>query len=120
MLLLKLTHKTVCLQGLFHTHKVICHFPMWFVINFCFFPCRQSVIIIPKMTKMSDFLHSVSEAIWRFSFLENEMGIIQSKGGKEIVILLYLMSAWFISKKQITICLSRESKERNKKSLKLL
>ena len=48
------------------------------------------------------------------------MGIIQSKGGKEIVILLYLMSAWFISKKQITICLSRESKERNKKSLKLL
>lgn len=63
MLLLKLTHKTVCLQGLFHTHKVICHFPMWFVINFCFFPCRQSIIIIPKMTKMSDFLHSVSEAI---------------------------------------------------------
>ena len=72
------------------------------------------------MTKMSDFLHSVSEAIWRFSFLENEMGIIQSKGGKEIGILFSLMRAWLISKKQITVHLNRETKERNQKSLKLL
>ena len=48
------------------------------------------------------------------------MGIIQSKGGKEIGILFSLMRAWLISKKQITVHLNRETKERNQKSLKLL
>lgn len=92
MLLIKFTHKTVCLQGPFPTLKVVCHLLMWFVINFCFFSCRESAIIFPKMTKISGFLHSLSEVIWNFISLENEMGIIQPKGGGEIVILFYFFS----------------------------